>query len=226
MARQNIAYESDIRNSATVPEGAVEGNIPAFGVGNALVDSGRKASDLAGKAELASKADKATTLEGYGITDAATKTELASKADKATTLEGYGITDGATKAELLLKADITSVYTRPQADEKLAAKADESALSALAGRVDDIEDLGGKYLRKDLTGRQTVSGGVEFENAVSCNDEISTASAYVAHSLGLARWDVLYSRNDYGQEESIVDLVNRKIDSAIGPLNAALEGVA
>ena len=58
---------------------------------------------------LASKADKATTLAGYGITDAATKTELnakadksalAAKADKATTLAGYGITDAATKSEL------------------------------------------------------------------------------------------------------------------------------
>ena len=55
------------------------------------------------------KADKATTLAGYGITDAATKTELnakadksalAAKADKSTTLAGYGITDGATKTEL------------------------------------------------------------------------------------------------------------------------------
>ena len=50
------------------------------------------------------KADKATTLEGYGITDAYTKTEVNSslnnKADKATTLNGYGITDAYTKAEV------------------------------------------------------------------------------------------------------------------------------
>lgn len=61
------------------------------------------------RATLAAKADKATTLAGYGITDAATKTELnakadksalAAKADKSTTLAGYGITDGATKTEL------------------------------------------------------------------------------------------------------------------------------
>ena len=60
-------------------------------------------------ASAATKADKATTLAGYGITDAATKTELnakadksalAAKADKSTTLAGYGITDGATKTEL------------------------------------------------------------------------------------------------------------------------------
>ncbi len=51
---------------------------------------------------LQKKADKATTLSGYGITDAYTKTEadnsLANKADKATTLEGYGITDTYTKS--------------------------------------------------------------------------------------------------------------------------------
>jgi hypothetical protein len=65
---------------------------------------------------LNNKADKATTLEGYGITDAYTKTEtdtaisdaistdvtpiLNNKADKATTLGGYGITDAYTKEEV------------------------------------------------------------------------------------------------------------------------------
>ena len=65
--------------------------------------------EVATEEQLNAKADKATTLAGYGITDAATKTELnakadksalAAKADKATTLAGYGITDGATKTEL------------------------------------------------------------------------------------------------------------------------------
>ena len=43
------------------------------------------------------KADKATTLAGYGIADAYTKTEIdQNKADKATTLAGYGITDAYT----------------------------------------------------------------------------------------------------------------------------------
>lgn len=81
----------------------------------------------------ATKANKSTTLGGYGITDAFTKTEvtnsLASKADKATTLGGYGIADAFTKTEvtnsLSGKADkattlggygITDAYTRSEAN--------------------------------------------------------------------------------------------------------------
>ncbi len=56
---------------------------------------------------LTEKADKATSLSGYGITDAYTKTEVddtiasikTAKADKATTLSGYGIADAYTKKE-------------------------------------------------------------------------------------------------------------------------------
>lgn len=51
--------------------------------------------------KLGNKADKATTLSGYGITDAYTKNEADSlinaKATKATSLQGYGITDAYTK---------------------------------------------------------------------------------------------------------------------------------
>ena len=83
--------------------------------GGAIEVSGTDASikkdnkEVATEEQVAEKADKATTLAGYGITDAATKTELnakadksalAAKADKSTTLAGYGITDGATKTEL------------------------------------------------------------------------------------------------------------------------------
>lgn len=49
------------------------------------------------------KADKATTLAGYGIADAYTKAEVdagvATKADRATSLAGYGITDAYTKTQ-------------------------------------------------------------------------------------------------------------------------------
>lgn len=95
---------------------------------------------------LDGKADKATTLSGYGITDAYTKTEsnslldakadksntytktetdnlLNGKADKSTTLAGYGITDAYTKTQtdnlLNGKADADSVYTKSEIDTKI-----------------------------------------------------------------------------------------------------------
>ena len=87
-------------------------------------------TDIDGKgflvaADIANKADKTTTLAGYGITNAYTKDEvytktevndkgflvasdIANKADKATTLAGYGITDAFTKDEINSK--LSSVY--------------------------------------------------------------------------------------------------------------------
>lgn len=73
--------------------------------------------------DIADKADKSTTLAGYGITDAYTKTEIddkgflvdsdiVNKADKATTLAGYGITDAYTKTE---------VYNKNEVDGKLSS---------------------------------------------------------------------------------------------------------
>lgn len=54
-------------------------------------------------AQLTNKADKATTLAGYGITNTYTQTEIDTKvnakADKSTTLAGYGITNAYTKTE-------------------------------------------------------------------------------------------------------------------------------
>ena len=82
------------------------GSIEVTEAGASIKKNGK---EVATEEQLNAKADKATTLAGYGITDAATKTELnakadksalATKADKATTLAGYGITDGATKTEL------------------------------------------------------------------------------------------------------------------------------
>lgn len=66
--------------------------------------------------DISNKADKATTLEGYGISDAYTKAQtdsqidakIANKADKATTLQGYGITDAYTKTEV--DGKLSSVY--------------------------------------------------------------------------------------------------------------------
>ena len=72
------------------------------------VNDGTDEHDAVTVGQLNKKADKATTLAGYGINDAYTKTEadnaitnaVSGKADKATTLAGYGITDAYTKTEI------------------------------------------------------------------------------------------------------------------------------
>ena len=86
---------------------------------------------------VAGKADKATTLTGYGITDAYTKTEttaaidtaktelttaIGKKADAATDLAGYGITDA---------------YTKTAADEKITA-----ATADMATKTQVTADIG------------------------------------------------------------------------------------
>ena len=106
----------------------------------------------ANKNAIAQKANKATTLAGYGISDAFTRAETTNaissavngKADKATTLAGYGITDAYTKTQVdtavKAKADkattlqgygITDAYTKAQVDTAVKAKADKA--TSLAG---------------------------------------------------------------------------------------------
>ena len=93
------------------------GSIEVTGPGASIKKNDK---EVATEEQLAAKADKSTTLAGYGITDAATKTELnakadksalAAKADKSTTLAGYGITDAATMASLAPKYSPSSAYS-------------------------------------------------------------------------------------------------------------------
>ena len=102
-----------------IPLGMYDEWISASGWSD-LYAQGYKFEGYASTAQIANKADKATTLAGYGITDAATKTELnakadksalAAKADKATTLAGYGITDAATMASITPEYSTSSAYS-------------------------------------------------------------------------------------------------------------------
>lgn len=89
----------------------VDVNTAGFGItisGTTIsVDSTALSNTFATKdnvtAQLGGKADKATTLAGYGITDAYKKAEVDTKvndkADKSTTLEGYGITNAYNKSQ-------------------------------------------------------------------------------------------------------------------------------
>ena len=105
---------------------------------------------------VAGKADKATTLTGYGITDAYTKTEttaaidtaktelttaIGKKADAATDLAGYGITDAYTKtaADEKITAATADMATKTQvtADIGTAKTALESAYQAADTALSD-----------------------------------------------------------------------------------------
>ena len=106
-ATANLSVSAEGQLTATVNISAVEGNkvvAKEDGIFVAETDLSDYYNKTEVNVELNKKADKATTLAGYGITDAYTKTEvdteLAKKADKTTTLAGYGITDAYTKAEV------------------------------------------------------------------------------------------------------------------------------
>ena len=151
-----VAAGSKDTDAVNVAQLKTLGNKVAANEGRLKVTEDLLAGDWGGKTvkeTIDAKADKATTLAGYGITDAYTKDEtdtaLAGKADKATTLAGYGITDAYTKGEtdtaLAGKADkattlagygITDAYTKDETDTALAGKADKATTLAGYGITD------------------------------------------------------------------------------------------
>ncbi len=105
------------------------------------LDTATASQTYATKTALNAKADKATTLAGYGITDGATKTELtsglANKLDSTTASQTYAtkteLEDYATTEELTSglanKLDSTTASQTYATKTALNAKADASALA-------------------------------------------------------------------------------------------------
>lgn len=58
--KEDIAYLSDVEGTATVPSGAVSGNIALFGTGGALLDSGKKPSDFITQKDVESAVEEAS----------------------------------------------------------------------------------------------------------------------------------------------------------------------
>ena len=135
----------------------------------ALDETNANLAKKANQVDLDGKADKATTLEGYGITNAYTKTEadskfatvdqlqadvaatneeLAKKADKATTLDGYGITDAYTKTEVDNKVDGEKT-DREAADKALDSRT--SALEAKTGSLNRVAAANSTSINESMT---------------------------------------------------------------------------
>lgn len=112
-------------------------------IGDTAVDLSGYATEAYVTSAIANKADKATTLAGYGITDGVTDTELsdavstintalAGKADKSTTLAGYGITDAVSDSEL--------AAAKTELQGSIATKADQTDLDALSDSVSALKE--------------------------------------------------------------------------------------
>ena len=110
--------------------------------------------------ELAKKADKATTLAGYGITDAYTKEEVnAELLLKASQQDHNALVDVVNS-----KANAANVYTKGEADEKFAEKA-----STLAGY--GITDA---YTSKQVDDLIAQLSGDNSESAASVLAQLNT----------------------------------------------------
>ena len=143
--------EAEILNKPTIP--VVPTTISSF-----INDSNyQTASNVA--ATLINKANKASTLSGYGITDAYTKTAIdtiiTTKMNAANTIAGYGITDAYTKPEIntivatkanaagtLAGYGISDAYTKTTIDTLLSTKIGTEILSLVAtsGSYIDLRD--------------------------------------------------------------------------------------
>ena len=150
-------------------------------------------STYAKKSEIANKADKATTLAGYGIEDAYTKsqvdTELAKKLDSTTASSTYAtittvdgieevIPEGASSDNQLVTSDTLSEYsTKSVADTLYAAKSVESTVSSLSTKVDGKADKATTLEGYGITDAYTSE---EVDSKLSAKLDSATASSTYA----------------------------------------------
>jgi hypothetical protein len=171
--------------------------------------------------KVGAKADKATSLSGYGISDAYTKTEVDNKvnakADASTSLSGYGITDA---------------YTKTETDTKVGAKADKA--TSLSGY--GISDAYTKTetdaaIKNAVAGVYKFQGSVEFANlptsgmsdgyTYNITDEFTTnanfkegaghtypAGTNVSYIGSDKKWDCLAGIYDFSEYLKASDLEN------------------
>ena len=171
--------------------------------------------------ELANKADKATTLAGYGITDAYTKTETTStintaitnKADKATTLDGYGITNAYTKTEVdaSLNGKLGSAETAADSNKLGGVAASEYALKSDIPTVDPTSGTITSLSWSEITSKPTSFPPSEHTQA---SNTINALTGYVkpANTGALATTDTL--NGALGKLERTLDGLDNKADKA------------
>ena len=137
------------------------------------------------------KADKATTLEGYGIRDAYTKTAtdnaiadaVKNKADKSDTLEGYGIRDAYTKTQVDAKETALANRIGTIAEDGLIIKADKNIAENLTLMDKALQDQNG--LAKDVLDQKANTDASNVgKNAKDANGSTADNSAAWGSALG------------------------------------------
>ena len=177
--------------------------------------------------KIAEKADKATTLSGYGIDNAYTKTEvdtaIATKANKATTLSGYCITDAYTKTEVdgcfATKANAADVYTQEEVTNLLKTKADYSHTHAIAS----IENLSGKLCEKldvssfnthtALQATATSAGHVRLATSMADAGSVAVPTAQMVKGYSDTRYIIGGTINCTTTDEAIAIGYNSKVEA-------------
>jgi len=127
---------------------------------------------------LAGKADKATTLAGYGITDGATKTELDDKADASDLT--------ALETEVGKKLDSTTASNTYATKSALNAKADASALTALETEITTATETATEAKTAADAATEAASTATSTANAAKSAADAATKAAETATSTASA----------------------------------------
>ena len=147
--------------------------------GNAINTTYRKVADSYSKTEIDTKLDNATVADSYSKTEIDTK--LTGKADKATSLSGYGITDAYTKTQtddlLAKKASASHTHTKSQITDmptKLSQFTNDKGFKKITWSTITIATSAWS----DKTATVSISG-VTADNAVDVAPVEPTFDAYI-----------------------------------------------
>lgn len=167
---------------------------------SALNEAIAKAHEHANKDKLDTYTKTQTELLNEASTDAQSKVDalkntVDGKADKATTLAGYGIEDAYTKTDIdgklkVIKDNVNTKVDAATVDSKIAAakpgilsEAAQAANEALNTKVGDLGESGTVV---DYVKRAVGSGGVDITDQI--NDAIKQSKAYTDEKLTITEF--------------------------------------
>lgn len=167
---------------------------------SALNEAIAKAHEHANKDKLDTYTKTQTELLNEASTDAQSKVDtlkntVDGKADKATTLAGYGIEDAYTKTDIdgklkVIKDNVNTKVDAVTVDSKISAAKpgilSEAAQAANEALNTKVGDLGESSTVVDYVKRAVGSGGVDITDQI--NDAIKQSKAYTDEKLTIAEF--------------------------------------